>query len=133
MKHRRVLKKVGRCSSARASLLRNMSISLLKNERIVTTLPKAVALRPYIEKLITKARNSQSLHSRRLLFSRLRDESIVEKLISDYAVRYARRPGGYCRIMKAGFRRGDCAPIAIIELLDGLKDSFNSPSLGALL
>jgi large subunit ribosomal protein L17 len=94
-----------------------MSCSLLKHEQIKTTLPKAKELRPIVEKLITMAR-SGSLHARRLAVSRLQDYSVVQKLFDDIAPRFASRPGGYVRIMKAGFRYGDAAPMAVIEFVD---------------
>jgi large subunit ribosomal protein L17 len=98
-------------------MFKAMSCSLLKYEQIRTTLPKAKELRPIVERLITMARND-SLHMRRLAISRLQDRDVVKKLFDDIAPRFASRPGGYVRIMKAGFRYGDAAPVAIIELVD---------------
>ena len=94
-----------------------MAVSLIMNEQIKTTLPKAKAIRPYVEKLITKAKNN-SLASRRALISQIKDKNCSEKLISVISPRYADRPGGYTRIIKAGNRYGDMAPIAYIELVD---------------
>jgi large subunit ribosomal protein L17 len=103
-------------------MFKAMSCSLLKHEQIRTTLPKAKELRPIVEKLITMARND-TLHSRRLAISRLHDQDVVRKLFEDIAPRFANRPGGYVRIMKAGFRYGDAAPVAIIELVDRKPNS----------
>ena len=100
-----------------------MAVSLLTHERIKTTLPKAKVLRPFVEKLITKARNATNLASFRYLFSILRDEVIVKKLLENIGPRFAKRPGGYTRIYKYGFRYGDMAPIALIELVDRKADA----------
>ncbi|KJV69040.1 50S ribosomal protein L17 [Candidatus Neoehrlichia procyonis] len=121
MKHRVKHRKFCRTSSHRASMLRNLSISLLKCERIVTTLPKAKDLRPYVEKLISIAKNykyKDNVYGRRLLVSKLHNLEIVNKLMDILAGRYKSRNGGYVRIIKYGFRKGDCAPIAVIELID---------------
>ncbi len=101
----------------RRSMFANMAVSLIKHEQIKTTLPKAKELRPIIEKLITKGKTN-TLHVRRQLLSFLRDEAMTEKLLSVVSPRYQSRPGGYVRVLKAGFRFGDCAPMAIIELVD---------------
>lgn len=101
----------------RRSMFANMAVSLIKHEQIKTTLPKAKELRPIIEKLITKGKTN-TLHVRRQLISFLRDEAMTEKLLSVVSPRYQSRPGGYVRVLKAGFRFGDCAPMAIIELVD---------------
>lgn len=101
----------------RRSMFANMAVSLIKHEQIKTTLPKAKELRPIVEKLITKGKTN-TLHVRRQLISFLRDEAMTEKLLSVIAPRYQSRPGGYVRVLKAGFRFGDCAPMAIIELVD---------------
>ena len=101
----------------RRSMFANMAVSLIKHEQIKTTLPKAKELRPIIEKLITKGKTN-TLHVRRQLISFLRDEAMTEKLLSVVSPRYQSRPGGYVRVLKAGFRYGDCAPMAIIELVD---------------
>ena len=101
----------------RRSMFANMAVSLIKHEQIKTTLPKAKELRPIVEKLITKGKTN-TLHVRRQLISFLRDEAMVEKVLSVISPRYQSRPGGYVRVLKAGFRYGDCAPMAIIELVD---------------
>ncbi len=101
----------------RRSMFANMAVSLIKHEQIKTTLPKAKELRPIFEKLVTKAKDN-TLHVRRQLISFLRDEAMVEKMLSVLAPRYKDRQGGYVRVLKAGFRFGDCAPMAIIELVD---------------
>jgi large subunit ribosomal protein L17 len=98
-------------------MFKALSCSLLTYEQIKTTLPKAKELRPIVEKLITMARKN-TLHARRLALSRLQDNGVVKKLFADVAPRFAARPGGYIRIMKAGFRYGDSAPMAVIELVD---------------
>jgi large subunit ribosomal protein L17 len=95
----------------------NLAVSLLKHEQIKTTLPKAKDLRPYAERLITLAKRG-TLHARRQAVARIRDEKVVAKLFSILAERYKDRPGGYTRIIKAGFRYGDAAPMAVIELID---------------
>lgn len=117
MRHKLKLKKLNRTSSHRKAMFSNMAVSLIMNEQIKTTLPKAKAIRPYVEKLITKAKNN-SLASRRALISQIKDKNCSEKLISVISPRYADRPGGYTRIIKAGNRYGDMAPIAYIELVD---------------
>lgn len=117
MRHLIKLKKLNRTSSHRKAMLVNMTVSLFKHEHIKTTIAKAKALKPIAERLITKARNND-LATRRYLFSKLQDKEIVEKLLIDLGVRNAKRPGGYIRILKAGFRTGDNAPMAIIELVE---------------
>lgn len=117
MRHRLGLRKLNRTSSHRLAMLRNMSVSLLKHEAIRTTLPKAKELRRVVEPLITLGKKP-SLANRRLAFDRLRDRDIVVKLFGELGPRYANRPGGYLRILKCGFRLGDNAPMAYVELLD---------------
>ena len=117
MRHRKGPAKLGRTSTHRQAMLANMAAALVKHEQIVTTLPKAKALRPVVEKLITLAKKGD-LSSRRLAIARLRDEAMVRKLFSTLAERYNERPGGYARVLKAGFRYGDDAPMAVIELVD---------------
>ena len=117
MRHGFKRRRLNRTSSHRKMLLRALSCSLIKHEQIKTTLPKAKELRPVIEKLITMARRG-SLHARRTAISRLQDNNVVKKLFDDVAQRFINRPGGYVRIMKSGFRYGDCAPMAIIEFVD---------------
>lgn len=101
----------------RRSMFANMAVALIKHEQIKTTLPKAKELRPLFEKLVTKSKTN-TLHVRRQLLSFLRDEAMTEKLLTVLGPRYQTRPGGYVRVLKAGFRFGDCAPMAIIELVD---------------
>ena len=117
MRHRNGNRKLNRTSSHRAAMLRNMANSLLTHETIVTTLPKAKELRRVVEPLITLAK-SDSVANRRLAFARIRDKDTVKKLFSDLGPRFATRPGGYVRILKCGFRDGDNAPMAYIELVD---------------
>jgi len=117
MRHRHGLRKLNRTSSHRLAMLRNMSNSLLRHELIKTTLPKAKELRRVVEPLITLAKEP-TLANRRLAFNRLRDREIVFKLFDELGPRYKTRPGGYLRILKAGFRVGDNAPLALVELLD---------------
>ena len=117
MRHRKGPAKLGRTSTHRRSMLANMSAALIKHEQIVTTLPKAKALRPVVEKLITLGKNGD-LAARRMAIARLGDEAMVRKLFSVLGERYANRPGGYTRIMRAGFRYGDDAALAVIELVD---------------
>jgi large subunit ribosomal protein L17 len=116
MRHRVGGRKLGRTSSHRAALFRNMAAALIKHEQITTTLPKAKELRPYVEKLITLAKKG-GLSNRRLAHARLLDDTQLKKLFDVLAPRYAGREGGYCRIVKAGLRASDAAPIAIIELV----------------
>ncbi len=119
MKHRIKKGKLSRYAEHRLSMLKNLSISLLNHEQIVTTLPKAKALRTYVEKFITVAKNKNTLHGRRLLLSRLHNNKlIVDKLLSVIAPRYQDRNGGYSRIIKFKTRQGDCAQMAVIELVD---------------
>ena len=117
MRHGNGLRKLGRTSSHRLAMLRNMTVSLLRHEEIKTTLPKAKALRRVVEPMITLGKKP-SLANRRLAFDRLRDRDIVEKLFGDLGPRFAKRSGGYLRILKMGFRKGDNAPIALVSLLD---------------
>jgi large subunit ribosomal protein L17 len=117
MRHRNGLRKLNRTSSHRLAMLRNMTVSLLKHEAIKTTLPKAKELRRVVEPMITLGKNP-TLANKRLAFDRLRDRDIVVKLFAEIGPRYATRPGGYLRILKCGFRVGDNAPMAFVELLD---------------
>lgn len=123
MKHRIKQRKLNRTSSHRKAMLANMAAALVKHEQIKTTLPKAKELRPYLEKLITKAKQgvadpSKAVAKRREIVSKIRDAEQAKKIVDVLAERYEDRPGGYIRIMKAGFRYGDAAPMAIIELVD---------------
>jgi len=132
MRHRSGLRKLNRTSSHRLAMLRNMSNSLLRHEVIKTTLPKAKELRRVVEPMITLGKKP-SLSNRRLAFNRLRDRDNVVKLFSELGPRYQTRNGGYLRILKYGFRKGDNAPMALVELLDRpveveiLKDNEDSP------
>lgn len=117
MRHARGYRRLNRTHEHRKSLFKNMAASLIEHEQIKTTVPKAKELRPIVEKMVTLARRGD-LHARRLLASRLHDEAAVQKLIDVLAPRYADRTGGYVRIMKAGFRYGDMAPMAIIEFVE---------------
>jgi large subunit ribosomal protein L17 len=117
MRHRHGLRKLNRTSSHRLAMLRNMTVSLLKHEAIRTTLPKAKELRRVVEPMITLGKKP-TLANRRLAYDRLRDREVVGLLFSDIGPRYAKRNGGYLRILKYGFRQGDNAPMALVELLD---------------
>ena len=117
MRHRMSGRKLNRTSSHRQAMLANMAMALVKHEQITTTLPKAKELRPYVEKLVTLGKRGD-LHARRLLIAKTRDQATARKLIDVLAPRYAERPGGYVRVLKAGFRLGDNAPMAVIEFVD---------------
>ncbi|MCZ8233963.1 MAG: 50S ribosomal protein L17 [Inhella sp.] len=117
MRHRNGLRKLNRTSEHRAAMLRNMAVSLLKHEAIKTTVPKAKELRRVVEPLITLAKEA-TVANRRLAFNRLRDRDVVTKLFNELGPRFATRPGGYTRILKMGFRVGDNAPMAFVELVD---------------
>ena len=117
MRHGHGLRKLNRTSSHRLAMLRNMTNSLLRHETITTTLPKAKELRRVVEPMITLGKKP-SLANRRLAFNRLRDREMVGKLFEDLGPRYAKRNGGYLRILKTGFRKGDNAPLALVLLLD---------------
>ena len=117
MRHRHGLRKLNRTSSHRLAMLRNMTVSLLRHEAIKTTLPKAKELRKVIEPLLTMGK-TDTLANKRLAFSRLRDREMVLKLFAELGPRYATRNGGYTRILKMGFRVGDNAPMAFVELVD---------------
>lgn len=117
MRHGNAHRKLNRTASHREAMFANMAAALIKHEQIITTLPKAKALRPVVEKLVTLAKRG-GLSARRLAISRLRDESMAKKLFDTLGPRYAARLGGYTRVLKAGFRHGDNAPIAVIEFVD---------------
>jgi large subunit ribosomal protein L17 len=117
MRHGAAHRKLGRTASHRQAMLANMAASLIKHEQITTTLPKAKELRPYVEKLVTLAKKGD-LAARRQAISQVRDVTQVGKLFDTIGGRYAERPGGYIRIMKAGFRHGDNAAMAVIEFVD---------------
>ncbi|MCG6934047.1 MAG: 50S ribosomal protein L17 [Gallionella sp.] len=122
MRHRLGLRKLNRTSSHRLAMFRNMTVSLLRHELIKTTLPKAKELRRVAEPILTLGK-TPSLANRRLAFSRLRDREMVSKLFDELGPRYAARNGGYLRILKFGFRKGDNAPMALIELMDRPADA----------
>jgi len=117
MRHRQSNRKLNRTTSHRLAMFRNMSVSLLKHEIIKTTLPKAKELRRFVEPLITLGKEP-TLANHRLAFDRLRDRDMVVKLFGELGPRYKTRPGGYLRILKYGFRKGDNAPMALVELVD---------------
>ncbi|EPY01557.1 50S ribosomal protein L17 [Magnetospirillum fulvum] len=117
MRHGMSGRKLNRDSSARKALFVSLSNALLKHEQIKTTLPKAKDLRPVVERLITLGKRGD-LHARRQAYAFLRDDKVVAKLFAEIGPRYKARNGGYTRVLKAGFRYGDCAPMAIIELVD---------------
>jgi large subunit ribosomal protein L17 len=117
MRHKLKGRKLNRTSSHRMAMFANMATSLIMNEQIKTTVPKAKELRPFVEILVTKARIG-TLAVRREIISKIKDKVAAEKLISVLAIRYKERPGGYTRIVKAGFRYGDAAPVAYIEFVD---------------
>src|SRR5687767_987282 len=125
MRHNVAHRKLGRVTEHRLALLRNQAIALLRHERIETTMPKAKELRPFVERLITIARrgvaageaNGKTLHARRLVLAELPDREVVSKLFETLAPRFAERPGGYTRILRVGFRRGDSAEVAHVELV----------------
>lgn len=122
MRHRLGLRKLNRTSSHRLAMFRNMTVSLLRHELIKTTLPKAKELRRVAEPILTLGK-TPSLANRRLAFARLRDREMVTKLFDELGPRYAARNGGYSRILKFGFRKGDNAPMALVELMDRPADA----------
>jgi large subunit ribosomal protein L17 len=117
MRHRKSGRYFGRTSSHRKAMFKNMMVSLLKHELIKTTVAKGKELRTYIEPMITLAK-VDSVHNRRLAFSRLRDRDMVTKLFNELGPHFKQRPGGYLRVLKCGFRKGDNAPMAIVQLVD---------------
>src|SRR5437667_7180930 len=122
MRHGHGLRKLNRTTSHRLAMFRNMANALLTHEQITTTLPKAKELRRVVEPMITLGKKP-SLANRRLAFDRLRDRDIVEKLFGDLGPRYAKRNGGYLRILKTGFRKGDNAPLALVTLMDRVEEA----------
>ena len=133
MRHRTSGRKLNRTSQHRQMLFRNMAQALIKHEQIVTTLPKAKELRPVVERLITLGKRGD-LHARRMAFARLRDDAMTKKLFEVLGPRYQERQGGYTRVLKAGFRYGDAAPMAVIELVDRDEDARgkdSGPVMGA--
>ena len=130
MRHRQSGRKLNRTSSHRKSLFKNMAQALLKHEQIITTLPKAKELKRFVEKLITLGKKG-NLHSRRLAFNQIRDKDMVSKLFDSLAKRYSDRKGGYTRVLKAGFRYGDSAPLAVIELVDRDENAKGAGEINA--
>jgi len=126
MRHKKAGRRLGRNSSHRKAMFRNMAASLLRHETIKTTLPKAKELRRVVEPLITLARED-GVAKRRLAFDRLRDKEVVGKLFKDLGPRFRNRPGGYLRILKLGPRPGDSAPMAIVQLVDGPTATEETP------
>jgi len=127
MRHRHGLRKLNRTSSHRLAMLRNMTVSLLKHEAIRTTLPKAKELRRVAEPIITLGKEP-TLANKRLAFDRLRDRDVVVKLFAELGPRYKARNGGYLRILKWGFRQGDNAPMALVELVDRPAEATEAPA-----
>jgi large subunit ribosomal protein L17 len=127
MRHGAAYRKLGRTTSHRQAMFANMAASLIKHEQITTTLPKAKELRPFVEKLVTLGKKGD-LHARRQAISAVRDVTQVGKLFETLAPRYSERNGGYIRIMKAGFRHGDNAPMAVIEFVDRDVDAKGQDS-----
>lgn len=127
MRHAYRGRRFNRTAEHRKAMFANMSAALIKHEQIVTTLPKAKDLRPVVEKLISLGR-TDSVHARRLAMAQIRDADMVKKLFTVLGPRYQSRPGGYCRIMKAGFRYGDNAPLAVIEFVDRDVDARGKDS-----
>jgi large subunit ribosomal protein L17 len=127
MRHANSGRKLGKKSQHRTAMFANMAAALIKHEQIKTTLPKAKELRPVVEKLVTLSRRND-LHARRQALSTIRDESQVKKLFDVLGPRYAKRPGGYTRVLKAGFRQGDNAAMAFIEFIDRDEDAKGQDS-----
>jgi large subunit ribosomal protein L17 len=127
MRHGNANRKLNRTSAHRKAMFANMSAALIKHEQIVTTLPKAKELRPIVEKLVTLGKRGD-LHARRQAIAQLRDEAQVSKLFSVLGPRYQNRQGGYIRILKAGYRYGDSAPVAVIEFVDRDVDAKGQDS-----
>ncbi|MBV9330664.1 MAG: 50S ribosomal protein L17 [Alphaproteobacteria bacterium] len=129
MRHRNQGRKLGRTSAHRTAMFANMAAALIKHEQIKTPLPKAKELRPVVEKLVTLSRRgATNLQARRLALSQVRDEAQVKKLFEVLGPRYAKRPGGYTRVLKAGFRHGDNAPMAMIEFIERDEDAKGKDS-----
>lgn len=127
MRHGNAHRKLGRTTAHRTAMFANMAASLIKHEQIVTTLPKAKELRPFVEKLVTLAKRGD-LHARRQAISQVRDITQVGKLFATLGPRYAERQGGYIRVLKAGYRHGDNAPMAVIEFVDRDVDAKGQDS-----
>ena len=139
MRHNLAHRKLGRVTEHRLALLRNQAIALLRHERIETTMPKAKELRPFVERLITIAKrgvaagegNGKALHARRLVMAEIPDKAVVGKLFETLAPRFAERPGGYTRILRVGFRRGDSAEVAQVELVGSEYNPRKAEELAA--
>jgi large subunit ribosomal protein L17 len=127
MRHGKVYRKLNRTAEHRRAMFGNMAAALIKHEQIVTTLPKAKELRPIVEKLITLGKRGD-LHARRQAIAQIRDVPMVKKLFDVLGPRYKERNGGYCRVLKAGFRYGDSAPVGVIELVDRDVDAKGQDS-----
>ena len=127
MRHRHSGRKLNRTSAHRTAMLRNMAAALIKHEQITTTLAKAREVSPYVEKLVTLGKRG-TLHARRLAHARLRDDAMLVKLFETLAPRYEDRAGGYTRVLKAGFRYGDSAPMAVVEFVDRDEDAKGQDS-----
>ena len=127
MRHGKVYRKLNRTAEHRRAMFGNMAAALIKHEQIVTTLPKAKELRPIVEKLVTLGKRGD-LHARRQAIAEIRDASMVKKLFDVLGPRYKERQGGYCRVLKAGFRYGDSAPVAVIEFVDRDVDAKGQDS-----
>ncbi|ODA68328.1 50S ribosomal protein L17 [Methyloligella halotolerans] len=127
MRHRKAGRRLNRSVPHRKALLSSLANALIKHEQIVTTLPKAKELKRVADKLVTLAKRGD-MHSRRRAFAKLRDDAMVSKLFETLGPRYAERPGGYTRVLKAGFRYGDSAPVAVIELVDRDEDAKGQDS-----
>lgn len=127
MRHRHSGRKLNRTSAHRTAMLRNMAAALIKHEQITTTLAKAKEVSPYVEKLVTLGKRG-TLHARRLAHARLRDDAMLVKLFETLAPRYEDRAGGYTRVLKAGFRYGDSAPMAVVEFVDRDEDAKGQDS-----
>ena len=129
MRHLSSGRRLNRTTAHRTAMFANMACALIKHEQITTTLPKAKELRPVVEMLVTKAKNGKgSLHARRLAISQIKDAEMVKKLFDVLGPRYAARPGGYLRVLRAGYRYGDNAPIAVIEFVDRDLDAKGKDS-----
>src|ERR1041385_3067100 len=129
MRHLKAGRRLNRSSAHRTAMFANMACALIKHEQITTTLPKAKELRPIVEKLVTSAKNGKdSLHARRIAMSRIKDTAMVAKLFDVLGPRYAKRPGGYIRVLKKGFRYGDNAAMAVIEFVDRDPDAKGKDS-----
>ena len=128
MRHGSAHRKLGRTTAHRTAMFANMAASLIKHEQIVTTLPKAKELRPFVEKLVTLGKRGD-LHARRQAIAEIGSEPLVKRLFETIAPRYATRNGGYTRVLKAGYRYGDAAPVAVIELVDRDVDAKGKDDL----